>query len=89
MTGDHRLVGVRVDAEGHAYERTLDPHSRCEARLVGRIQDHEGPVPCRFPEECLVLVVSVHDDLVAREARRECERELTRRRDIGSGALLP
>ena len=88
MPGDDRLVRVGVDAEGHADEHTLYTRCRSECDLVGRVDDDGAPLLRRFPQERLVLVVAVHDELRARETGRAGERELARRGDVGADALF-
>ena len=52
------------------------PGARRERRLVRRVQDDGGAFGRRSPEERLVLVVAVHDDLVAGHPGRAGELEL-------------
>ena len=88
MPRDDRLVRVRVDSERHAHEDALDARRRGELGLVGRVEDDRRTLLRGLPQERLVLVVAVHDELVARQARRAGEGELARGRDVRADSLL-
>ena len=88
VPGADRLVRVGVDAERDAHEHALHPGRGCQLGLVGCVEDDRRALGGCLAEERLVLVVAVHDDLVAREAGGAGERELAGRGDVGADALL-
>ena len=88
MPRDDCLVRVRVDAERHAHEDALDARGRRELGLVRRIEDDRSTLLRGLPQERRVLVVAVHDELVARQARGAGEGELARGSDVRADSLL-
>ena len=88
VPGADRLVGVGVDAERDAHEHALHPGGGRQHRLVGCVEDDRCAFGGRIAEKRLVLVVAVHDDLVAVESGGPGELELAGRGDVRADALL-
>ena len=87
MPGADRLVRVGVDAEGDAHEHAAHSGGRGEVGLVRRVEHDGRPFRGGLGQEGLVLVVPVHDELVAGEPGCAGEGELARGRDVRADSL--
>ena len=81
-------MGVCVDPKGDPHKHTPDAGVGSEPCLV-RPVEHDGRSGRRRPaKEGGVLVVPVHDEVVAMQARGRCESQLARRGDVGADTLV-
>ena len=88
MSRADRFVGVRVHAERDPDQHPLDTGGRGEARLVPRVEHDRRADLRRLPQERLVLVVAVDDEVAAREAGGTRERQLAGGGDVRADARL-
>ena len=88
VAGPDRLVRVGLDAEGHADEDAPDARRDGSPGLSFPVEDDGRACIGRRAQLLVRLRVSVHDELLAAEAGRSCERELAERGGVGSDAVL-